>query len=185
MYMNIFDNIFPKYCLICSKIGKEICDNCMKKVPHTLPSCCICNKLSNGYFTHKECSEIRFQCFTGLYISNNLKSELEKKINLGIYSTHMYILNRVINRFTLDTIIKNSEIYPIESENRKTNILNKKLATKLRLSKERKREILLVGNSIENKDNLLQQVKGLCTEPFNLRILVLLEEPLLPKFIHR
>jgi len=179
--MNIFDYIFPKYCLICSRIGKDICDNCLKGIPHTLPSCCICKKLSNGYFTHKSCFEIPFQCFTGLYISNSLKLELERKSNLGIYSTHTYILDRIIEHFSLNSTLNRSNIYPIESDKKEVRVLNNILATRLKVSFKNKRDILLIGASIENKELLLQQVKGLCTEPFNLRILVLFEEPIPPQ----
>ena len=174
--MNIFDKIFPKYCLICSKIGKDICDNCLKGIPHTLPSCCICKKLSNEYHTHKDCSEVTFQCFTGLYISNSLKSELEKKINLGIYSTHLYMLEKMIERFSLNSIINSSNIYPLESETKERKELNSRLAMRLRASCKKKENILLIGGCIESKEILLKQIKGLYTEPLNLRILVLFEE---------
>jgi len=182
--MNIFDYIFPKYCLLCSKIGEEICDRCLKEIPYTLPSCCICNKLSNGYLTHKDCSKIQFQCFTGLYISNDLRNALEKKMNLGIYTTHIYLLEKIVERLSLSTIIHNSQIYQIQDIKNEINILNSQLANSLRITEEKKDDILLVGNCIGNKEMLLQQVKGLYKEPFNLRILVLFEQSTAPKFLH-
>jgi competence protein ComFC len=47
--------LFPKECLICSKIGLWLCKKCQKKLVQTLPTCYICKSLSNKYCTHNGC----------------------------------------------------------------------------------------------------------------------------------
>ncbi len=53
----MLDFLFPKECLVCSKTGSWLCNRCKKKLLATLPNCYICKKLSNGYFTHKDCKK--------------------------------------------------------------------------------------------------------------------------------
>ncbi len=53
----MLDFLFPKECLVCSKLGSWLCKKCSKKLVSTLPSCYICKGLSNGYKTHKDCTK--------------------------------------------------------------------------------------------------------------------------------
>ena len=173
--MNIFEYIFPKQCLICSKIGENVCSNCIKELSYTLPSCFICKKLSNRYWTHKNCLDFDIQCFTGWYLSKNFEYELKKKIEMGIYSTHISLLNILIYHLHLEDIIENSQIYPIQSKNRDINNLNINLAKSINTSVKEKEDILFIGYTIENSNNLLKNIKGLYTEPSHLRILILFD----------
>jgi len=178
--MNIFEYIFPKQCIICSKVGDSICNSCIKDLPYTLPSCFICNNLSNGYYTHEECLEEKVQCFTGWYISKELEKNLKRQIDLGIYSTHIQLLEILILHLKLNEIVENSKIYPINGGNKDEEIINIRLARSLYKSEGIKSNTLLVGNRIVNKNDLIAQVKGLYKEPFHLRILILFK-PTIPE----
>lgn len=73
------ETLFPKYCLICGKPGKSICDYCSKKFIPSLPECYICRRLSKGYKTH-ECCKNPFSLesvFWG-WQYNNISSQLIK-----------------------------------------------------------------------------------------------------------
>ena len=175
--MNIFEYIFPKQCLICSKVGENICNNCIKEIPYTLPSCFICNSLSNEYYTHKDCLEYKVQCFTGWYISKELEISLKKKTDLGIYSTHIQLLDVLISHLNLNKIVENSNVYPIIGKSKDENTLNRILVESIYTSKENKLDTLLIGNRILNKEELKEQIKGLSKEPSHIRILILFTSP--------
>ena len=51
----IVEILFPKYCLVCGKPGKSICNYCIKKFIPSLPECYACRRLSNAYSTHTKC----------------------------------------------------------------------------------------------------------------------------------
>ncbi|MDY0097100.1 MAG: hypothetical protein RBS01_02000 [Candidatus Dojkabacteria bacterium] len=173
--MNIFEYIFPKQCIICSKVGNNICNSCIKDLPYTLPSCFICNKLNNGYYTHKDCLEEKIQCFTGWYLSEELRKNLKRQTDLGIYSTHTQLLEILISHLRLNEVVESSNIYPIKGDDKNEDILNMRLARSISKSEGIKSNTLLVGNRIVRKESLIEQVKGLYTEPFHLRILILFE----------
>lgn len=53
--MSLFDLLFPKKCLDCSKIGRYICPTCLKKLNRPKPICPLCQKPSIDGFTHIRC----------------------------------------------------------------------------------------------------------------------------------
>ena len=57
MLKSILDIIFPKYCLICSKLGSTLCPYCKRKLILSIPECYKCRRLSPKYKTHECCIE--------------------------------------------------------------------------------------------------------------------------------
>ena len=55
MLKAIIDILFPKYCLMCGRLGSSICNYCSKKFIPSLPECYKCRRLSTNYITHSKC----------------------------------------------------------------------------------------------------------------------------------
>lgn len=54
--MGFLDCIFPKYCVICKKIGDYVCSNCFSYLSFDVSLICIvCNLVTFSGFTHKNC----------------------------------------------------------------------------------------------------------------------------------
>lgn len=55
--MNLFDLIFPKYCVSCRKLGSYLCDNCFSFLSFdTKTACVICKShCPEGYIAHSGC----------------------------------------------------------------------------------------------------------------------------------
>ena len=105
-------------------------------------------------------------------MSKDIDSLLEKKKQLGIYSTHMYMLDILVKHLKVEDIVSKSHIYPIYSKEKDTNTLNKYMAKSLDMGGE-KEYILLVGESMESIEDILSQLKGLHMKPFNIKMLLL------------
>ena len=156
--MLLINSIFPKQCVFCSKIGEDICNNCLKKIPHSLPQCPICHKLNNGYYTHKKCSSKPIQCFTGWSISREQEFKLKQKASKGITSVYRYLLRNMISYLQIEEIVKNSFILPIHSEDHTIYTLNNTLCKEFK-SHGKKQYMLLVGFSIEEIDWVIKETK--------------------------
>lgn len=53
--MDIFDLLFPKKCLTCSRAGRYLCWSCLAKLPLERQACPYCKGLSLNGKTHKRC----------------------------------------------------------------------------------------------------------------------------------
>ncbi len=172
--MKLIDCIFPKQCLICSRIGEDICNHCLKGLTRTLPSCCICNKISNNYLTHPNCSNYHIQYFTGWYLTKDIETSLMRKKNYHLYSTYDLLLNNLINYLKIQDLINISNIYPIPSENKNDYLLNNHLSRKIAKKVNKVKNILFVGEYLSDTQNIINKTKGLSIkEPLNVHILVL------------
>ncbi len=69
--------LFPKECLVCSKVGDWLCPRCKKKLVQTLPQCYICKTISNQYNTHNSClKDSSFKKITTLWKYNECSKKL-------------------------------------------------------------------------------------------------------------
>jgi len=172
--MKLIDYIFPKQCLICSRIGEDICNHCLKGLPHTLPSCCICNKLSNNYLTHTNCSIYNIQYFTGWYLTKDIETSLIRKKEYHLYSAYDFLLNNLIAYLKIEDLIYSSHIYPIPSQNKDDFCLNNHLSRRIPRTGNKGENILFIGETLPDIQNVLNKAKGLSIkEPLNIHILVL------------
>lgn len=169
--MSIIDYLFPKQCLLCSRIGYDICPKCIVKISHSLPSCCICNNLNNDYHTHTYCSTTDIQCFTGWYLTKEVKQKIERKKQLQIYSVHRYLLGLLINYLNINNIITNSKILPLPTDDFKTERLNRYLARCIRGNNSN--NLLYIGESTKDIDVLRKKKRLLLQKPQHLQVLVL------------
>ncbi len=174
--MSLIEFLFPDQCVVCSKIGDTICSDCIKKISRCPPSCPICGRVSGYYYIHKRCHQELSQGFTGWYLSESLKNQLDKKVNRGVFSTHFYLLNNLINYLHLNEIIKDSYILPLYSEDKNRYALNCSLSKNI-TQKGDKNSILFIGNSWEEINNTITYGKGLpIKKPLYLRTLLLFRE---------
>lgn len=174
--MKLVDFIFPKQCLICSKVGEEICDRCIKRIPHTLPSCCICRKLSNMNRTHTKCSDIHIQYYAGWYLTKEIESRLNKRKENNLYSVYEYLIIKLIKYLNIENLIVNSKVSPILTNKKDVNQLNSFLSNSIERNKRLNSNIVFVGEYLTDVQKLVEKTKGLhMTEPFYIHILVLFE----------
>lgn len=149
--MSLIEFIFPNQCIMCSKVGKNICENCIKKIPRCPPLCPICGKVSNGYTIHGDCSNNISTGYTGWYISKEIQLKLEEKMRKGIYSTHIYFLNNLLNYLNLWEEFNGSLILPLNSEDRDISKLNTFLSKSISNSKK-KNNVIYIGCSWEGRE---------------------------------
>ena len=143
--MGLLDFIFPKECILCSRIGTDICDSCIKTFAHTLPSCPICNKLSKEYITHLECSNNQIQFYTGWYLTKGLEYILLGKRDTHIYSLYLYLLRSLIQYLSIDEIVNTSNLLPILSIDKGDTELNSFLVKHIHNRNCIKKDILYIG----------------------------------------
>lgn len=165
--MNILDHIFPKECILCSRLGFDICDSCLKKIPHTVPSCCICNRVNSNYLTHDRCSCVKIQFFTGWCLTKDIESEVLKRTDAQIYSIFKYLLLVLIDYLSIEDIVANSNIIPIKTNNKNDYLLNIYLSNILSKGKDRNNKPLFIG---WNSSNWNQKSIEENREPYSMEL---------------
>lgn len=172
--MNLIEYLFPRQCILCSRVGYDICPSCFKKLITTLPSCFVCRKLSHSSWSHDKCSDIHIQYFTGWYMSKDLKKIVEKKKNSGVYSLHEYLLKILIKKLNIEEELLNSEIYPILTESGSTQKINYHLTKLIKNKNHPTGKIFLIGESLP-KDFSIQQRGPLLKKSSHITLLCLFE----------
>ena len=174
--MNIVDFLFPKQCIFCSRVGYDICPNCLRGLVSTLPTCCICKKINNNYWTHRECLNPPIQCFTGWYISKELRKSLRRKESVGIYSPHSFLLEILIKRLGIEKTLDRYSVREIASEDVITKRVNRNLAKELRRNNPNKKNYLYIGEYIDKECDIKKLIKRLPKgEPFTCKIVCLFD----------
>jgi len=174
--MKIIEFLFPKQCGFCSRVGFEICPDCLKRLVKTLPTCCICKRLNNGYWTHRQCLSTPIQCFTGWYMSEKIQNYLNRKKSAGIYSSHLLLLNKLIVRLGVDRNLNEYSIHQIVSTDITTNRLNRYLAKKIGDTDLSKSHFLLIGECIDRNTDVKQLIEELPhREPLICKIICIFE----------
>ena len=170
--MRLIEYLFPCQCIICSKVGEHICPRCLKGLPHTLPICCVCKKLSNKGVTHSHCSNLNITYFTGWYLSEKMNKIFDEKVQKGIWSIYLTLLTILITYLRIGNLVKECRIYPLPSNSINTFKLNMSLSKSLKGGEDNK-NILLVGERLENIQEVEDVIKGLAISPLNIYILCL------------
>jgi len=157
--MHLLDWIFPKQCIFCSRVGYDICDNCLKEIPRCLPCCFVCKKITNYGKTHQECfptrDDIKIYYKRGWYISQRKSLPLSSKKSLCLNSAHKYLLNILVKSTTLS-----SNIVPIKTEldiDYRFNILLVK-SIKREGNTSNIKDIYLVGEFLPSAEYINKQI---------------------------
>jgi len=172
--MDILNFLFPKECILCSRIGNDICDSCIKKFSHTLPSCPICNKVNMGYESHNECFDIKIHFFTGWYLSKDIEYKLLQKSISSIYSPYTYLLDKLIDYLNIKDVIHNSTLLPLFVDDRNEYLINKRLVNHIKQKNPLNKNILFVGYLLNSDKIVRDNLKRLpLWESFNISFLTL------------
>lgn len=157
--------IYPKYCLLCLKKGKYICDNCINKMDkYPGPICPVCKGIlrSKNYFIHKICK--RHSKLDGLfpylkYDQNTKKilSEAKYKFGREIFFEIAKLLKPIYSNlpFKIDYLapvplnkkkllqrgFNQSELMAKSISNKYKNLLIKNISTKSQAGSSRKERI--------------------------------------------
>lgn len=124
--ISIVENIFfPKYCIICGKYGRQLCENCIQKKLQYLaiPYCPVCNgRLRRKQNIHKICK--KRSALDGA-ISLLIFEKHIKKILWDYKYHHVYrlavFLSRLLNERLATIPFSFDYIVPIPSHQRKIN----------------------------------------------------------------
>ncbi len=108
LYMNIFDLIFPKYCVNCKKIGDFLCVNCFSRLSFdTKNICLVCGSPSFDGLTHPRCkSTYKIEgSFTGV-VFNQVSKKLIYQFK---YKPYLSGLKSFIGDLLYESLIQNEE----------------------------------------------------------------------------
>ncbi len=150
--MALIDIIFPHQCIFCSKVGEEICKKCLTKIFVSLPQCIVCGKISTNGETHRKCIKIdkKVLSIQGWNIPKRLYIPLNKRKRQGIYSVYKYFLLMLLKKHALE--LENYKIYPIQ------DIPIDRYLTSSLHSKSNSNKLCLIGESINNREELLKNI---------------------------
>lgn len=77
----ILDLVFPKWCLVCNRIGCYLCNQCQKKLEYVFTDGCLyCDKISKYGVTHKTCKRKYGLdgCQSFLYYTREMKQVMKE-----------------------------------------------------------------------------------------------------------
>jgi len=178
MLKAIIDILFPKYCLMCGKLGSPICNYCSKKFIPSLPECYKCRRLSTNYMTHSKClDEYSLSSVFWAWQYNSLSSKFIKTFKykgsfaiseeIGDFLTKRILETNFLNQF------KNPLIVPIPLHNRRekergfnqTLLIGEQLSKKLDIPVERNILFRRLYNRAQATKDTLER-KSLSKETF-------------------
>lgn len=147
---NIF---FPHQCIICSKVGVEICERCLRKIPKALPMCFICGKISMNGTVHMRCSimDNSIKYLQGWNISKKEYREFYKKKKSSTYSVYRYLLLDILERQNIH--IRSYKVLPIQETPIDKYLVN------VAHSNNYTAGLCFIGESISNKDDLIERIR--------------------------
>ncbi len=117
----LLDFVFPRYCIFCGQIGKNICKDCINSRFNYrgLQSCPYCEGvLPKGKFIHKICAK---HCsINGIFVTLNYEKHIKKAIWSLKYHFHedlAYDLSKIIQLKLSSLKIKVDYIVPVPLHN--------------------------------------------------------------------
>jgi hypothetical protein len=160
--MSLLDLIFPKQCVRCSRVGYHLCPDCIKMFPKSLPSCCICKKLSKNGVIHTKCNftDIKIRHIKGWYEDREFNRYLKQKTSGPIYDYYLFLISKVIQRYQLLEFLNSYKISPLFGKRFKD--INKRIADKYkRYGNVKSKKLCLIGVQIEDIEKLKIEVSKL------------------------
>lgn len=106
--MNLFDILFPKYCVNCKKIGDFLCPNCFSRLSFdTKNICLVCGNPSYDGLTHPKCRKKNSieGSFTGV-VYNQISKKLIYQFK---YKPYLSSLSSFITDLLYESLIQNEE----------------------------------------------------------------------------
>lgn len=170
--MSLFDILLPKECIFCSKVGRHICEKCLRDIPRSLPLCLVCGRISTKGYTHSSCTKlnVRIQYFKGWNIEN--KAVFDSQIEVGFYSPFLEMIGNTLERSNLKEQDIGAKIFPLKNTSREKRELNRYLSKKIRGSK--KDTITYIGIEVIDSKELLKEITLLENKYKNIQVISLL-----------
>lgn len=170
--MSLFDILLPKECIFCSKVGKHICEKCLRGIPKSLPLCLVCGRINTRGYTHDCCinSKLKIRYIKGWNIEN--KQILENQIEVGFYSPFLELIEYLVKRNNLKYRDIGKKIIPLESSSREEMELNRYLSKKIHGSKEE--TITYLGIQVMDTEELVKEISLLENKYKNIQVISLL-----------
>ncbi len=170
--MSLFDILLPKECIFCCKVGRHICEKCLRDIPRSLPLCLVCGRISTSGYTHSSCTKlnISIQYFKGWNIEN--KQILESQIEVGFYSPFLELIEYLVKRNNLKDRDIGKKIIPLKSSSREKMELNRYLSKKIHGSKEE--TLTYLGIEVMDTKELVKEISLLENEYKYIQVISLL-----------
>lgn len=156
--MVLTDIFFPKQCIVCSRIGFEICDKCITHITRSLPKCMVCGKINTKGDTHLLCSKnlsFKLSYIQGWDIPYDIYMNFRRKRDLSIYSTHKYLLEDLLERSNIQN--KLFRVIPIQN-----NPIDRFLVSHV-YSDSNSKHLCVVGENIPDRYQLIQRLEKYVT----------------------
>ncbi len=150
--MALIDIFFPKQCILCSKLGTDICDRCLIQISRALPQCLVCGKINTNGEIHKQCLNIDNKVIhlQGWNISQKYYPLFKSRKEKNLYSVYEYLLKDILKRSKIQQQIYRIEV--LEESN-----INSFLKSQM-FSDKKSQKLCLIGEKIENKEYVVQQI---------------------------
>lgn len=106
--MNLFDILFPKYCVNCKKLGDYLCTDCFSKLSFVTKNICLpCGKPSYDGLTHPRCrGKMKIEgSFTGV-VFNKVSRKLIYQFK---YRPYLSELGSFLSELLYESLIQNEE----------------------------------------------------------------------------
>lgn len=154
--MNLIDIFFPKQCIICSRVGFDICNQCLTKIPKALPTCLLCNKVSNNGYIHKHCFDIEKDIYWihGWNLLRKYKNIFNSKRENNLFSVYKLLLEELFNRFP--KLDRKGRIEPMSNCS-----LDRYLSSML-LNDNHSATLYFVGEKVQDKEELIARINRAC-----------------------
>ncbi|OGC38018.1 hypothetical protein A2436_03010 [candidate division WS6 bacterium RIFOXYC1_FULL_33_9] len=107
---------------------------------------------------------------TGWYLTKSLRLNLDKQKSLQIYSSYIYLLNKLVSGIQLD----NYKIYPLSST--RNQRINDYLASFLRkgIDRNNQKNVLIIGEYIDDINSFKKQITEFSLkEPGDIKAILL------------
>ncbi|MGI6423288.1 MAG: hypothetical protein ACOX0X_01530 [Candidatus Dojkabacteria bacterium] len=160
--MNMMDILFPKQCIVCSRIGFEICDHCLTEIPKALPTCIFCNRLSNQGVPHRECLEMDKDIvwIRGWNLSKKQRFLFDLKRKNSLFSIYIFLMDKLLEEKGLSKY--NLTTSPLTSSHLDICISKK-------YNNNKKGEpLFLIGERVLNRKKLLSRLKEVQEKRINI-----------------
>lgn len=170
--MSLFDLLLPKECIFCCKVGRHICERCLREFPKSLPGCLVCGRINSRGNTHSCCvnSNLQIQYIKGWNIEN--KNIFYSQIEVGFYSPFLEMLEYLLKRNNLEYHNLGEKIFPLKDISREKRELNKYLSR--RISGSKKNTLTYIGIEVIDSKELLKDISLLKTKYKYIQVISLL-----------
>lgn len=167
----ILSTIFPPNCIICSRIGHHLCNQCRAFLHNSLPMCFCCKKINNHSLTHSKCRLVLDVDFVFTQWIHNCNSNIINNLVLkdSAYSVFKELL-KLINNKELLNLFNTARIEYIKDKNKEVNQNLQKEIIRGFNKNSTDSTLLLVGYHLESLNSVQKQIEDVRRKKPNTRV---------------